>query len=400
MSGTRSPTGGAGEAASAVPVLPWERVRDELLKRGGAATLPQLEASTGMPLDDLVLALGQLFTIQPGHVEVGRGGDFAIVLDTGVAPSFPERRDFRLGRALLFGAFALYALIYLPTLTLGTAIMTGQASVLRWLGALWRGRPEAAGPASLPLLTRLQAFFFGPELFTAARWDADKVALDAARLRGRTLTPLDLIAVFGHELLEARAEAARLAFQHGGGVEHEDGFVWYTFPGLPSLRSEAEQSAAQARVASAAVDDVARRAAAATQDRLMLGLLGVNLGVSVAVIVAVSFGIFELVAGWVPLVSSAALAVWTLVSQPRRLTTRRALSRRALRAEAMRDLLLGEGKLARRLDGLARDDREIVEELVVELGGKTGVEGRWLVAHAEDAYKTAMYPLESASLPG
>jgi hypothetical protein len=30
------------------------------------------------------------------HVEVGRGGDFAIVLDTGVAPSFPDRRDFRL----------------------------------------------------------------------------------------------------------------------------------------------------------------------------------------------------------------------------------------------------------------------------------------------------------------
>ncbi len=397
MSGAHSPTEGAKDAAPRVQSAPWERVRDELLKHGGAATLPQLEASTGMPLDDLVLALGQLFTVQPGHVEVGRGGDFAIVLDTGVAPSFPDRRDFRLGRVLLVGAFALYALIYLPALTLGAAIMTGQASVLRWLGALWRGRPDATGPASLPLLTRLQAFFFGPELFTAARWDADKVALDAARLRGRTLTPLDLIAVFGHELTEARAEAARLAFQHGGGVEHEDGFVWYTFPGLPSLDGEAEQAAAQARVASAAIDDVARRAAAATQDRLMLGLLGVNLGVSSAVILAASFGLFEFALGWVPLLSSVALAVWTLVQVPRRLTTRRALARRALRAEAMRDLLLGEGKFARRLDGLSQDDRGALEELVVELGGKTGIEGRWLVAHAEGAYKTAMYPLESSS---
>lgn len=377
---------------------PWERVRDELLKHGGTATLPQLEASTGMPLDDLVLALGQLFTVQPGHVEVGRDGDFAIVLDTGVTPSFPGSRDFRLGRALLVGAFALYALLYLPALTLGAAVMTGQASVLRWLGGLWRGRSDVSGPASLPLLTRLQAFFFGPELFTAARWDADKVALDAARLRGRTLTPLDLIAVFGHELAEARAEAARLAFQHGGGVEHEDGFVWYTFPGLPSLDGDAEQAAAQARVASAAIDDVARRAAAATQDRLILGLLGVNLGVSSAVILTASFGLFELALGWVPLLSSAALASWTLVQVPRRLTTRRALARRGLRAEAMRELLLGEGAFARRLDGLVKEDRQALEELVVELGGTTRVEGRWLVAHAEGAYKTAMYPLES--LPG
>ncbi len=353
-----------------------------------------------MPLDDLVLALGQLFTVQPGHVEVGRGGEFAIVLDIGIAPSFPERRDFRLGRALLVGAFAIYSLIYLPVLALGAAIMTGQASVLRWLAALWRGRPEGAGPGSLPLLTRLQAFFFGPELFTAARWDADRVALDAARLRGRTLTPLDLVAVFGHELPEARAEAARLAFQHGGGVEHEEGFVWYTFPGLPSLDSEAEQIAAQTRVASAAIDDVARRAGAASQDRLMLGLLGVNLGVSTAVIIAAAFGLFELLAGWVPLLSSLALAAWTLISQPRRLTTRRSLARRALRAEAMRDLLLGEGKLARKLEGLRREERDIVDELAVELRGKSGVEGRWLVVHCEQAYRTAIYPLESASLPG
>ncbi len=382
----------ARQVALAVPL-----VRDALLAAGGNARLAALVTATGLPFDVLLPALGELFETHPGKVDVDADGEFFIALEAegGVAAATTRQHGRLLGglRGAMYVAFGLYSALYAGALVLVAAGLSGQASVLRWAARFVRGDANSE-PRVPSLRDRLVAFFLGPEGLLPDQWEADRTALHASRLRDRTLTPVDLIAIFGYDRARAEAEASRIAFQHGGGVEHEDGRIWFTFPGFPEL-TPPEAESARRRVARGATDDVARRLEVLRRDRVALVLGFCNLAVAALLLSLISHPLWRLLFGWLPLGLSSGLLAHAAFVHLRRGDTERSLRRQAVRAELVRELLHGEGLVTRPVSAPA-DEREVLLELARELGGQVATRAGVVEGRFDEAYRWTMQALESA----
>lgn len=406
-------SGEARQVALAVP-----RVREALLAGGGRQTLPALAQETGLPLELLVPALGELFESTPGRVDVAEDGEFFIALEEQPATSARAQRSQ--GRVLgglrwaMYSVFALYSAIYAGALVVAAAALSGQSSLLRWALRFVRGAPAGEAPkgppgprprgappppppepAVPPLRDRLTAFFLGPEGLLPDQWEADRTALHASRLRDRTLTPVDLMAIFGYDRARAEAEASRIAFQHGGGVEHEDGRIWFTFPGFPEL-SDGEADAARRRVSRGAADDIARRAEVLRRDRVALGLGVANLVVSLLFLALLSAPLLRFLLGWLPLGLSSGLIAHAALVHFRREDSLAALRRQGLRAELVREILHGEGHIRRPLDAPA-EEQEALASLARELNGRLRTADGYVEGQFDEAYHWTMHALAAGT---